>query len=505
MRRFALAPLATAFCVCASLATGIPTARADLPADVRAVLMDKLLARADVGIEVVRLGSTPDSSTVVFRHDSEIPLVPASNLKVVTTSAALDLLGPDFRFRTVLARRGDDLVLIGDGDRTFGDTELLKKVGWDSTTVFRNWAESLRRRGITSVANVFVDDSVFEQEGAHKHWPADQMQLRYCAEVGGVNLNANCVDFFLTTTGTGNYCNYRTVPAATGFLNVKNVCVSGGDNAIRLTRQPGTNNVTLAGTCPQNMGVPVSVTVHDPSMFAASVLAETLRAAGISVSGRVDRDRTARAALADWAKSGATTKLTSEWQVLAVHETPIAQAMARANKDSMNLYAEAFCKRVGFAASGTSGSWDNGTAAVGAFLKKTGADDSEFHLDDGCGLSKENRISPNALVKVLTYDYFSRNRQAFFSSLSVAGADGTLEHRFPSSDLRGRVYGKSGFVEGVSSLSGYLEARDGNWYAFSILMNGIPRLSNSMIKPLQEAIVRSVDQNSEEPRVLGRR
>ena len=90
---------------------------------------------------------------------------------------------------------------------------------------------------------------------------------------------------------------------------------------------------------------------------------------------------------------------------------------------------------------------ENGPAAVGAFLKKAGVSESEFKLDDGCGLSKQNRISPNALVHVLMYDFFSPNKQAFLSSLSVAGTDGTLEKRFAGSDLRGRVFGKSGFVK----------------------------------------------------------
>jgi D-alanyl-D-alanine carboxypeptidase/D-alanyl-D-alanine-endopeptidase (penicillin-binding protein 4) len=191
---------------------------------------------------------------------------------------------------------------------------------------------------------------------------------------------------------------------------------------------------------------------------------------------------------------------TGEWQALAVHETPIAQALARANKDSVNLYAECLAKRLGFAATGQSGSWENGTAAVGAFLKKAGVAETEFKLDDGCGLSKQNRISPNAIVRVLMYDYFSPNRQAFLSSLSIAGSDGTLEHRFANTDLRGRVFGKSGFVKGVSSLSGYLMARDGNWYAFSILMNGIPELSNSGVKVLQEGIVSAAGNNEKPPR-----
>jgi D-alanyl-D-alanine carboxypeptidase/D-alanyl-D-alanine-endopeptidase (penicillin-binding protein 4) len=498
-RRSLAAALAAVLACCAAPLF----ARADLNSDIKSVLADRLLSRASVGVEVVRLGSSAKTSTLVYRLDSDIPLIPASNLKVVTTSAALDTLGADFRFRTLLVKRGSDLILIGDGDPTFGDAEFLKKFGWDSTTVFKNWAEALRRKGITRVGRVLVDDSVFETASLHPHWPTDHDQLsrRYSAEVGGMNLNANCVDFFMLVSGSSNLCGYRAVPP-TDYLTVRNNCLAGGDNAINLTRQANTNNVALGGTCPTSTGVPVSVTVHDPSLFAATVLAETLKSSGVAVTGPVARDRSAREALiASMQTPAASTQpaASSEWQVLAVHETPLAHVLARANKDSMNLYAEALCKRLGFAAAAGQqpGSWQNGTAAVAAFLQqKAGVDPSEFQLDDGCGLSHDNHISPNAMVRVLMYDYFSPNRQAFMSSLSVAGIDGTLEHRFTNSDLRYRVYGKSGFVKGVSSLSGFFEARDGYWYAFSILMNGIPDLSNSAIKPLQEAIVRAVDANA---------
>jgi D-alanyl-D-alanine carboxypeptidase/D-alanyl-D-alanine-endopeptidase (penicillin-binding protein 4) len=466
--------------------------RADIAGDVKTVLMDKLLARASVGIEIVKLGPSEKASTIVFKHESDLPLIPASNLKLITTSAALDGLGADFRFRTVLARHRNDLVLIGDGDPAFGDAELLKKAGWDSTTIFRSWADALRKRGITKFENLIVDDSVFEENGIHKRWPAEQLPAHYSAEVAGLNLNVNCVDFYMITTGAGTYCNYRCDPPS-DYLSVKNVCVNGGENAIRIGRKFSTNQVTLAGTCPQNAGVPVQVTVHDPSLFTGACLAEVLKNAGITMSGKVLRDRTVRAEIA---KSSAASPASTEWQPIAVHETPIAQVLGRSNKDSVNLYAECLGKRLGFAVTGESGSWENGTAAVGSFLKKVGADESEFKLDDGCGLSKQNRISPNAIVHVLMYDYFGPSRQLFMDSLSVAGTDGTLEHRFANTDLRGRVFGKSGFVKGVSSLSGYLEAKNGEWYAFSILMNGIPDLSNSMIKPLQEAIVRSLDVNS---------
>jgi D-alanyl-D-alanine carboxypeptidase/D-alanyl-D-alanine-endopeptidase (penicillin-binding protein 4) len=168
----------------------------------------------------------------------------------------------------------------------------------------------------------------------------------------------------------------------------------------------------------------------------------------------------------------------------------------------MNLYAECVCKRLGFAATGE-GSWASGTSAVGTFLRGLGVGAEEFNLDDGCGLSKQDSVSPTAMVAVLAHDYFSNYSKAYLSTLSVAGSDGTLQDRFKDSDLRGRVIGKSGFVNGVSCLSGFLTGRDGRAYVFSILINGIPDLSNSLVKVLEEKVVHAVDIDCTLPRIAG--
>ena len=473
---------------------------AELADEINAVLADKLLVKAKVGVEFVRLGKTLADSEIYYQHNSTLPLIPASNLKVVTTSAALDHLGGDFRFRTLLVKHGDDLIIIGDGDPTTGDVEMLKKVGWDITTVFKTWGETLQKKGINQFNNLIVDDSIFEEPSVHKAWPADQFLYYYCAEVGGLNLNCNRVDFAILSGGNGNLARVRMAPL-TDFINIKNTCISGGKNAVGMTRNAHSNEIALTGTCPPTGSVAVSMTIHDSSMFAGTVLAETFRANGIGMNGKVIRDRTVRTELAKIANEAEKTAkagkpaVASDWQVLAVHETPINQVLTRANKDSVNLYAESLCKRLGYAATGNSGSWENGTAAIGTFLKMLGVAEAEFKLDDGSGLSNHNRVSPNAMIRVLAYDYFSANREMFLASLSVSGADGTLKTRFANTDLKGRVIGKSGFINQVSTLSGYLQAKDGNYYAFSILMNNIPDQSNSLIKPLHEAIVRAVDKS----------
>jgi D-alanyl-D-alanine carboxypeptidase/D-alanyl-D-alanine-endopeptidase (penicillin-binding protein 4) len=469
--------------------------RADLASDIRAILTEKLIAKDQVSIEIIRLGASPSQSEVIYQLKSTTPRIPASNLKLTTTATALNKLGSDFQFKTTLARRGNDLAIIGDGDPTLGDVEMLKKVGWGVDTVFKAWAETLKARGITEVNNLFVDDSIFDEQFMHPNWPPEQQHLRYVAQVGGINLNANCVDFYLRPSGFNQMVDYRTEPA-TNYITVRNTCVSGNqDGLIYLSRQLGTNDIILKGEARSANEEPASVTIHDPPMFAGTVLAEVLRANGIKVTGSVQRDRTIRESLASATSGNAapSTKPASEqWTAIAVHATPIWMVLNRAHKDSMNLYAESLCKRIGAAATGTSGSWESGTAAVGSFLASLGVSREEFNLDDGCGLSKKNTISVNALAKVLEHEYHSKDQSAWIGSLAVAATDGTLKSRFVGTDLKGRVFAKSGFVTGVRSLSGYLRARDGQFYAFAILMNGVNEAEVNP-KTLQEKIVAAVD------------
>ena len=452
-------------------------ADADLPADVQVVLDDKLLRKGLVGVEVVRLGEKAGQDVPIFSHNAELPLIPASNLKLVTTAAALERFGQGFMFKTELRLTPEgDVVLVGDGDPALGDAEYLKKVGWKSTTVFEMWAVRLReKQDVRSVRDVIIDDGVFDPEMLHPRWPADQIQKRYVPEVAGLNFNANCVDFQIQVGPAGQLVQYALDPP-TRYVTVRNTCVAGKDNAIWLSREATSNDIILKGES-RGTKEPVSVTVHDPSLFTGTVLSETLAANGVRREGTIRRDNGMRTA--------------NVGTVVAVHETPLATVLARANKDSMNLYAEALCKRLGRDATGESGSWANGTVATADFLRRIGVADNQFHLDDGCGLSKENVISPKAVVAVLAHEFHGLNKDQFLISLSVAGIDGTLEDRFKGSDLRGRVSGKSGFVNGVRSLSGYLRAKDGQHYAFSILMNKIP--DDPMAKILQERIVRAVD------------
>jgi D-alanyl-D-alanine carboxypeptidase/D-alanyl-D-alanine-endopeptidase (penicillin-binding protein 4) len=296
------------------------------------------------------------------------------------------------------------------------------------------------------------------------------------------------VNLFVQPTSPGQLVGVTFSPF-TSYIKIKNSCLTGGDNA-QLSRQPDGNDLTLRGTARIANIIPYAMTVHDPALYAGTFLADTLKANGISISGDVVRDRSMRAGYAQ-----ALANHDPSWTLLAVHETSLPSVISRANKDSMNLYAECICKRLGYADTGQ-GTWATGTGSVAKFLLGLKISSDQFQLDDGCGLSKQNAISANLMVKVLTHDYFSKDSQTWMGCLSVAGEDGTLLDRFHGYDLKGRVIAKTGFVNKVSCLSGYLHTKDDSWYCFSILFNGIPDGTNSTAKILQEKIVHAIDANA---------
>ena len=457
----------------ALLAIAAPAGRADLNKDIQTILADDLLKSATVGVAVA---SMPEGREL-FRHNEHQLLMPASNMKILTTSAALNLLGADFKFRTMLVQRGEDLVLVGDGDPAFGDAELLKKSGLSATNVFEQWTTQLKGQ---TFRHVLVDDSILETCAIHPGWCARQFQNKFSAEVSGMTFNVGAVDLAVRSAPGGDAV-YRMTPP-TRYAPVRNTCVTGGRGGVIVTRQPGSNEISLRGGCTATE-VTVSITVHDPALLAATVLAETLSSGGVHFTGSVGRDRSVRARLA--AGNQGTT-------LLAVHETALSTALARANKDSVNLYAECLAKRIG-AASGGEGSWESGGAAVTGFLKHIGIADTEFKVDDGCGLSREDRVTAHAIVQILHTNFVGAYRDAFMSSLAVGGKDGTLDNRFK--EMRGRVLAKTGYIANVSALSGYLKGRDEQWYAFSILMNGVPSGANGRAKQLQESIIKAIDAN----------
>ena len=212
--------------------------------------------------------------------------------------------------------------------------------------------------------------------------------------------------------------------------------------------------------------------VKDPGMFAGGALRDVLKGAGIRQTGAVRR-------------VGAQEQVAGA-VLVASAETPLMAVIGRANKNSLNMMAECLCKRLGHDSVSQSphgasqGSWDNGTAAVMAYVTGIGADPSWVTLDDGSGLSNKNRVAARAFTTVLAHVAGLGNGETgnlFVDSLAIPREDGTLRNRFKGMSVAKAIHAKTGHIAGVSTLSGYIDisTKDGSAFqrriAFSILCN----------------------------------
>jgi D-alanyl-D-alanine carboxypeptidase/D-alanyl-D-alanine-endopeptidase (penicillin-binding protein 4) len=389
----------------------------------------------------------------LYAHDATRPLGPASNCKLLTTAAAFEKYGPAATFKTCLYQVGPDLVLMGGGDPGLGDTKICAAAGETPTTAFEQWAARLKAAGITAYRNLIVDDRIFDHVWTNPNWPADQTLDWYSAPVGGLNFNANCLDWTpkLTPQGVG-----VDLMPLTSYVSVTNKATKGSATKVSLLRPAKSNKFELRGTIAASATSAYSVPIYDPGMWTGTILRDTLEQAGIRGSGQVRRAE-------DDERFG-------KGLLVAAHETPLLAVLERANTNSLNMMAECLCKRLGYDATGQPGSWQNGTAAVAAYAASLGIKPQWVALDDGSGLSNKNRVAARAFTTALAHVAARPDGDKFIATLAVPGEDGTLVRRFKGMTVGDHVMAKTGHISGVSALSGYILAGD-RTFAFSILVN----------------------------------
>ncbi len=436
---------------------------------------------AEIGISIVDLGT----GDVLADRGGTTPLVPASNMKLLTTGTAYLVLGPDFVFRTEVAIDGDRLIVRGSGDPALADPALLERMAPPLTVraLVDSLAGAVAAAGITAVSEVIVDDRIFDREWIHPGWPADQLVNRYCAQVSGLNFHLNVLSIFAAPApqGVGGAPVITLEPGAWWLeLEMKARTVPGREVGVSVRRDPGTNRFTVLGDVGDR--AQVDATVHDPAGLCAQVLVEALLRAGVRV-GEAPASRAgappSRADLAAAIRAVRTPPVTEAvpaGRSIAVVTTTLEDIVARCNTDSQNLYAESLLKRVGHEVTGEPGSWTNGASVVRMTLTQALGPEhaASTVVSDGSGLSRDNRVSAETLTAWL--GHIARDRRcgdAFVASLAGTG-QGTLRRRFGPGDLRNELRAKSGLLDGVRCLSGYLtEPGSGRRVAFSVLINGL--------------------------------
>lgn len=426
---------------------------AGVAARVDAALAKPALNHASVAVLVRSLAD----GRVVYEKNADLALMPASNQKILTSTAALSRLGPDFRFKTQVLRTGKiengvlkgDLFLRGGGDPSL------------TTARVRELAAAVRAAGIERVdGRILADDSYFDAQRLGIGWQWDDEPFSYQPQVSALNCDENVVTFEIRP-GKKDGDPAELVWDKTAYLLpiVSVTTVAATDKAvprIDADRTRGRNELILRGTIPLG-AKPASVTLtfEDPALYAATRFAEALSAT------RIGRGKTPSDAVL----------------VAEQRSEPLSTLVVHFLKTSDNLYGEVLLKTLGAERGGAgSGAGGAGETVALEFLKSVGVDTTALSINDGSGLSRMDLVTARNLVTVLSA--MARNapapvRDAFTSALPVGGVDGTLRSRFKNTPAQGVVRAKTGSLSGVSSLSGYVTTKAGEPLVFSILMNNV--------------------------------
>ncbi len=407
-----------------------------------------------------------DSGAVLYERNASKLMMPASNMKVVTLSAAAERLGWDYRYRTTLAATGaieegvlrGDLVVVGTGDPTIND-----RGGANPTAVFESWADRLRAAGIRRIdGRVVADARAFDAERLGMGWSWDDLGYDYAAEVSALQYNEDVAEIVVRPAPlAGGPAGVEVRPAESGLLVDNRVTtVTAGTVDLDLRRLPGSNLLRVSGTIP--VGSPEiarKATVDDPSLYFVRVLRATLIGRGIPVSGDA-------VGLDPADPAGAAAR-----RVLFEHQSaPLSQLAVVLMRVSQNLYAETLVKTLG---KGTGGSAEAGLKVVREVLAGWGIPPEAYVLTDGSGLSRYNYVCAEMLAQILRQMYRDpRHRGAFQATLPVGGqVGGTIARRFRGTRAEGNVRAKTGTLANVRALSGYVTTLDGEPLLFSILAN----------------------------------
>jgi serine-type D-Ala-D-Ala carboxypeptidase/endopeptidase (penicillin-binding protein 4) len=487
------------------VADATPTAELDTrsPASLHGIriLQDDILgmvraggrASSEWGVLAVSL----ESGETLVELNPGIALAPASNQKLVTSAAALDILGPTFRFPTYLLLRGPvengvlhgDLVVFGTGDPSLGLEDPSSPEG-----AYAFFLEALRAEGITEIRGDIVGDgSFFAGDRRRPSWNPRDLNDWYAAPVSSLSFNQNVVTLRVRPgTAAGTAPRVLSVPAGAGIpVANQGLTVSQRPSpSLLMVRDDPDEPLEIRGQIHVNGGdVWRRITVSDPPAYAASILRETLVRSGIEVSGG------ARGVAGD--DPGALARLHHTAPVvrsngdhptrtLAVHHSePLPELLNVVNKRSHNLYAELLLFTLG-RISGDEGSFRGGSGAITHYLTtRVGIPENEIHVEDGSGLSHLNRITPSALVATMAHMEASPHRDYFWASLPEAGNPREL-NRMNRTPAARNLRAKTGTIQRTSALSGVVRTAGGEPILFSIMVNGMP--STSTAKRIEDRI-----------------
>ncbi len=403
----------------------------------------------------------------LFSHGADTRMVPASTMKLFTSAIALDRLGPDHIFNTDVLRDGPidatgtltgNLILRGDGDPSLAPRFV--RGGPEASMALL--AKITAGAGVKHVTgDLIADASAFESRRIPEGWLNRYAGAGYAAPFSALSLNENIVIVGVALGKSGDAI-VALEPATSGMKVTSTVRVVAGRSARISARRVGDNEVLVTGTIgSRSMGVRYQLVVGDPPTFTAGAFRAALAAQGVIVDGAI---------------RSAPTPPTAA-MVATLPSPPLARLISAMNRESINLYAELLWRDAARGADRSAiGSAENANATMQAFLvKEVGASPDAVTATDGSGLSVLDRVTPRALVQLLSHAHDAPWGSAFHASLPVAGESELLRRRMRTTPAQGNLHAKTGTTNEVIGLSGYVTAENGEILAFAFLYNGNDR------------------------------
>ena len=431
-------------------------------------------ANMSVLVQNLNTGEVIDS----YRPDHVVP--PASVMKLLTTGAALETMGPGFRFPTILEYTGtiENGVLHGD---LYIKGSCDPSLGWKGRTAFLDkWIKAIREAGIQKIDGaVIADMTMLDGEAQNPNWLCEDAGNYYAPGIFALNYYGNTMNIVLQSGEPGSVAKVlKTEPAVEDVYFINHIrCDKITYDGAFVSGLPYSRERYLTGAVPSNLGTfGVKGDLPNPGLLLARHLTNRLREAGITVK----RDATY---FADY------NPLTPPRTVIYSHYSePLSEIIKETNVNSNNLYAEALFRYLGTRYT-LPGTIHNSQDLLRDYWRRRGVNIQNAIIKDGCGLAPQDAVSAKTFVQLLTIMSRSENKDAWLASLPISGQSGTLKSLCPQTELEGRIHAKSGTIAGTKNFAGYIDMPNGDTWVFAILINSAPGKAKNVQTVIQQYLL----------------
>lgn len=463
---------------------------AELQARISEVLRKPELESATVGIKVTSL----ETGRVLFEENANKLLRPASNMKLYTIAAALDRLSPDYRFVTSVYAPAKpdtdgvvsgDLIIYGRGDPSFA----ARFNNGDYYKGLNDLAERIAAAGVKKVKGDLVgDESHFTGPRYGSGWEWEDLQWWYGAEVSALTVDDNALDLSVKPAPEVGRPAVITTGPPDPLLRISNrvtTTAKGSRRDLTVDRDLGQNTMTISGSIAlDDKGYTAGVGISDPAQLFVYLLRDALARKGVTVTGksRTVDERSGGSVVPKGllAMSSITPGHPAAVELVSFQSPPLSLIAAQTLKPSQNLYTELILRTLGtmpsreMSTTTSRTSEGAGLEVVKSFLNWAGLNPNSLVISDGSGLSRNDMVTAEATLQLLTFMHRHRYASVFRDALPIAGVDGTLRNRLKGTLAENNLRAKTGTLSSATSLSGYVRDAAGEELAFSIMVNNYP-------------------------------